>query len=199
MLPICRYKVIISITTVVFAFLDALLTSVFMSCPLTVLCLCLRCGLSLRLIIRGRAPIFPFVCSGNLSVSSREDASCNLQIWAASFCNFTLHYLNRDCFVDTLAIWERWWMILLTVMFTLLFVSFFPCSTTLQAQEILSTLQKASFSFSLFFTPLLFKHNLLLIYMCSQIAEVWLRMDDGEHISESSILGHTLLSFHWYN
>ena len=72
------------------------------------------------------------------------------KILAVAFCNFLLYCLNRDCFVDTLAIWERLRIVLLTIMFTLLFVSFFPSSIMIQAWEVLSTLQKASFSFSLF-------------------------------------------------
>lgn len=118
-----------------FAFPDALLTSA--SClrctcerhgqATTVLCLYLRCGLAPRLIMgQSTHSSPPQVFRGSLSVSSRVDANCLLH----DFGRFLLHFmscgLNRDCLVDTVAIWEGLRMVLLIVMFTLMLVSFYP-------------------------------------------------------------------------
>lgn len=146
--------VVITIMTAAFAFLDALLASVSclkgMSCHLTVPCLSSGVVWLPGWSSGAEHPSFPCSVRGVSLIPQGWMPVAFWKILAASFCNFTLHGLNRDFFVDTLAIWERLRMVLLTVMFTLLFVSFSPLVLQhFRPGRFYAHCKKASFSFPL--------------------------------------------------
>ena len=96
-------------------------------CYPLVSCFCLRCGLASRQITKGRAPLLPLTCSGSLPVSWSVEADCILQDFGSIPLQFYIVLLKQILLCwHTLAIWDRFWMVLLTVMFTWLFVSFLP-------------------------------------------------------------------------
>lgn len=171
---------------------EAHLWSIF--CHTLVSCFCFRCGLAPRQITEGRAPLLPLTSSGSLPASWSVEANCILQDFGSISLQFYIVLLKQILLCwHTLAIWDRFGMVLLTVLFTLLFVSFLPL--------VLKQLKPGGFhpqykrpppflpSLPPFFFPsflcvslfsLLFKHNFLLIHMCRQVPEVFIRFDGDE-------------------
>lgn len=151
----------------------------------------LRYRLASRQITRGRAPLLPLTCSGCLSVSRSVEAGCILQDSGSISLTFYVALLKQGLLCwHTLAIWNQFYMVLLIVMFTLLFVSF-PCLVLKQFKPGRFYLYCNSIFFIIsFFSPFLFKHNFLLIHTCKQMVEVCISFDD-ECVSESSILRKT--------
>ena len=102
---------------------------------------------------------------------------------------------TRIALLTHIAIWERFWMVLLTAVFTLLFVCT-PLSPPTQfgnksgLGESIHTAVNIVF-FLLPSASFFFEHNSCLICMCRQIVEVCITTGNDDCVSESSVLRKT--------